>query len=332
MAAQYEKRVLTMDAWVQKQGYPPFCEVVTQEDGLANLQLIVDKVRGKEVPRVPAVSAFIEFCVGMMTGEVEKGGCRELRADPQLYATAGYGLSQAEMMMPLEKKGTFGWGPYKDAPYKLQSIQQYATALRVWLKEELRRWPDAGVANPMYDGWVASVMNYVQKELPFARMEERLPPALTTGVFNEVISHIDPTSQDEMSTALYLQAGSIHGDRAHDWYLSDRENLRRLAPTVEDPDQKHGVMISHESTKNNKLREERHKGLACPSWCEQEVAFTAAGQLDVTKMCASCMTKHMQDMVDQSLSGATEETLESLPMFVEIKEIVDLPAGSNLVR
>ena len=82
MAAQYEKRVLTMDAWGQKQGYPPFCEVVTQEDGLANLQLIVDKVRGKEVPRVPAVSAFIEFCVGMMTGEVEKGGCRELRADP----------------------------------------------------------------------------------------------------------------------------------------------------------------------------------------------------------------------------------------------------------
>ena len=190
MAAQYEKRVLTMDAWGQKQGYPPFCEVVTQEDGLANLQLIVDKVRGKEVPRVPAVSAFIEFCVGMMTGEVEKGGCRELRADPQLYATAGHGLSQAEMMMPLEKKGTFGWGPYKDAPYKLQSIQQYATALRVWLKEELRRWPDAGVANPMYDGWVASVMNYVQKELPFARMEERLvPPALTTGVFNEVINH-----------------------------------------------------------------------------------------------------------------------------------------------
>ena len=91
-------------------------------------------------------------------------------------------------------------------------------------------------------------------------------------------------------------------------------------------------MISHESTKNNKLREERHKGLACPSWCEQEVAFTAAGQLDVTKMCVACMTKHMQDMVDQSLSGATEETLASLPMFVEIKEIVDLPAGSNLVR
>ena len=47
MAAQYEKRVLTMDAWGQKQGYPPFCEVVTQEDGLANLQLIVDKVINK---------------------------------------------------------------------------------------------------------------------------------------------------------------------------------------------------------------------------------------------------------------------------------------------
>ena len=60
--------------------------------------------------------------------------------------------------------------------------------------------------------------------------------------------------------------------------------MRKLAPTDDDPDQKPGVMISHESTKNNKRREERHKGLACPSWCEQEVVFTAAGQLDVTKM------------------------------------------------
>ena len=173
--------------------------------------------RRQPLPSVPAVSAFIEFCVGMMTGEVEKGGCRELRADPQLYATAAYGLSQAEMFMPVEKKGTFGWGPYKDAPYKLQSIQQYATALRVWLKEELRRWPDAGVANPMYDGWVASVMNYVQKELPSARMEERLPPALTTGVFNEnkYIKRTHQTRGGRRTGSPPARAGSCKDDQGH---------------------------------------------------------------------------------------------------------------------
>mgnify|MGYP005680575897 CR=1 FL=1 len=36
-------------------------------------------------------------------------------------------------------------------------------------------------------------------------MEKRLPPALTTGVFNEMIKHIDPTSQREMSAGLYLE-------------------------------------------------------------------------------------------------------------------------------
>ena len=160
---------------------------------MVRLELIVDKKRGKEIPRVLMVSAWIEFCMGMMTGEVEKGGCRELRANTELYATALLGRSQAEVQMPLEKKGKFGWGPYKDDPFKLQSIQQYATALRIWVKE-LRRWPGVNVANPMYDGWTAAVMKYVQSELPVARVEKRLPPALTTGVFNEMIKHIDLTS------------------------------------------------------------------------------------------------------------------------------------------
>ena len=108
---------------------------VVMENGLAKLEIIVDAVTG--LPRVFAVEAWIEFCIGMMTGDVEKGGCRELRANTELYATALHGRSQAEVQMPLEKKGKFGWGPYKDDPFKLQSIQQYATALRIWVKEEL---------------------------------------------------------------------------------------------------------------------------------------------------------------------------------------------------
>ena len=117
MSAQYEKRVLGFDAWLQKQGYPSFCKVV-MENGLAKLEIIVDAVTG--LPRVFAVEAWIEFCIGMMTGDVEKGGCRELRANTELYATALLGRSQAEVQMPLEKKGKFGWGPYKDDPFKLQ--------------------------------------------------------------------------------------------------------------------------------------------------------------------------------------------------------------------
>ena len=101
MSAQYEKRVLGFDAWIQKQGYPSFCKVV-MENGLAKLEIIVDAVTG--LPRVFAVEAWIEFCIGMMTGDVEKGGCRELRANTELYATALLGRSQAEVQMPLEKK------------------------------------------------------------------------------------------------------------------------------------------------------------------------------------------------------------------------------------
>ena len=53
------------------------------------------------------------------------------------------------------------------------------------------------------------------------------------------------------------------------------------------------------------------------------MAFTEDGQLDAKKMCGACLTYHLQDMVDKSLAGATEETLASLPVFVDIKEVAD---------
>ena len=42
------------------------------------------------------------------------------------------------MCMPLEKKGKFGWGAYKDLPFRLQRIEQHVSALRQWLQEQLR--------------------------------------------------------------------------------------------------------------------------------------------------------------------------------------------------
>ena len=118
MSAQYEKRVLGFDAWLQKQGYPSFCKVV-MENGLAKLEIIVDAVTG--LPRVFAVEAWIEFCIGMMTGDVEKGGCRELRANTELYATALLGRSQGagaaqDHRHPSQDHSTGGGAPQDQAP------------------------------------------------------------------------------------------------------------------------------------------------------------------------------------------------------------------------
>ena len=57
MSAQYEKRVLGFDAWIQKQGYPSFCKAV-MENGLARLEIIVDAVTG--LPRVFSVDGGVD--------------------------------------------------------------------------------------------------------------------------------------------------------------------------------------------------------------------------------------------------------------------------------
>ena len=67
--------VLTINEWVQKQGYEPFAEVVTVSEGRYRLDLLSDD----GTPRVPCLESVIEFLIGMSTGEVEKGGSREAR-------------------------------------------------------------------------------------------------------------------------------------------------------------------------------------------------------------------------------------------------------------
>ena len=56
------------------------------------------------------------------------------RTDKDWYASPLWGKSQAELLMPEDKKGKYGWGAFKDLPYRLGIIEQHVTALRQWLQ------------------------------------------------------------------------------------------------------------------------------------------------------------------------------------------------------
>ena len=163
-ASSYEFKVLRMNDWMVEQKYEPFCHVVEVSAKRYCVELLADdgevrllrvhvaracgvagcgalqcrctRVRSRVrvwQPRVPSVEAVIEFLIGMTTGDVEKGGSRSAR-DKDWYASLMWGKSQAEMLMPEDKKGKYGWGKFKDLPYRLGIIEQHVTALRQWLQ------------------------------------------------------------------------------------------------------------------------------------------------------------------------------------------------------
>jgi hypothetical protein len=166
-ARLYEKMVLRVNEWIVEQGYEAFIHVVEVSPHRYELQLLADE----GVPRTPAVDGVIEFLVGMKYGDVDKGGSREARGK-EWYASIFWGRSQAEVCMPLDKKGKYGWGPHKDKPFRLGRVEQHVTALRQWLREKLKLF-DAKVANPMYDGWIDSIMERIRRELGRDRLEEK---------------------------------------------------------------------------------------------------------------------------------------------------------------
>ena len=124
-AASYEKVALRINEWFVHQGYEAFAEVVEESDKRYRLKLLSDD----DVPRVPCVEGVIEFLIAMSTGDVDKGGDRAAR-NKDWYASPLWGKSQAELCMPLPKKGKYGWGPFKDLPYRLGCIETHVTALR----------------------------------------------------------------------------------------------------------------------------------------------------------------------------------------------------------
>lgn len=217
-AAAYEKMVLTAHEWMVEQGYEPWAQVVEVEEKRYRLELLADD----GVPRVPTLEGIIEFLIGMTTGEVEKGGNREAR-DQEWYASPAWGKSQAAMCMPLEKKGKYGWGPYKDLPYRLGRIEQHVTAMRQWLQEELRR-AETPVANPMHDGWVDLAMEHIVRELGRGRDAANLPPILDDEVLEAMVQHADTASVEEVQTVTYTAVNTVHGTRAHDNEFLDRRD------------------------------------------------------------------------------------------------------------
>lgn len=84
--------------------------------------------------------------------------------------------------MPQEKKGKYGWGAYKDEPFRLGRIGQHLSALRHWLQEQLLLF-DVKVANPTYDSWIDRCMEHLTQEVGKGRVESNLPPKLTDAVY-----------------------------------------------------------------------------------------------------------------------------------------------------
>ena len=159
-AATYEKMVLSINEWMTEQGYEAFAEVVEVAPKRFELKLLIE---ADGSPRMPSVESIVDFLIGMSTGEVEKGGSRSAR-DKEWYASNLWGKSQAEICMPLAKKGKYGWGAHKDTPFRLGRIGQHLSALRHWLQEQLLQ-VDTKVANPTHDGWVDRCMEHLTQEV-----------------------------------------------------------------------------------------------------------------------------------------------------------------------
>ena len=85
------------------------------------------------------------------------------------------------------EKGKYGWGPYKELPFRLGRIEQHVTALRQWLQEQLRGF-DVQVANPMHDGWVDLAMQHLTREMGRGRVEANLPPMLTDAALGAMVA------------------------------------------------------------------------------------------------------------------------------------------------
>ena len=83
-SARYEKAVLRVNCWLEKNGYNPFARVVlvSEEPRLYRLEILTkdDVPPPAGVPVLPTVDGLLEFILGMANGDVKKGGDRDARA------------------------------------------------------------------------------------------------------------------------------------------------------------------------------------------------------------------------------------------------------------
>ena len=174
-AAAREKKVGLIHNWLTTQGHSQWAEWQLDDPSNPNSGWILRLIVSDGVPSLPTAQQISGWAFAYSKGIAKKGGDRKYRAQPW-YGKINGG-SQADMLMPKGKERAYGYGAFADEPPRYTTVEQYLSALRQWLKEELRDYPL--VANPADTQMVREVTRTLEGQQGRAVVEERLPRALT---------------------------------------------------------------------------------------------------------------------------------------------------------
>lgn len=174
-AAAREKKVGLIHNWLTIQGHSQWAEWTLDDPSNPNSGWVLRLLVSDGLPSLPTAQQICSWAFAYSKGIAKKGGNREYRAKPW-YGKINGG-SQATMLMPEGKERAYGYGAFADEPPRYTTIEQYLSALRQWLKEELRDYPL--VANPANTKMVREVTRTLEGQQGRAVVEERLPRALS---------------------------------------------------------------------------------------------------------------------------------------------------------
>ena len=174
-AAAREKKVGLIHNWLTIQGHSQWAEWTLDDPSNPNSGWVLRLLVSDGLPRLPTAQQICSWAFAYSKGIAKKGGNREYRAQP--WYDKINGGSQATMLMPEGKERAYGYGAFADEPPRYTTIEMYLSALRQWLKEELRDYPL--VANPANTKMVREVTRTLEGQQGRAVVEERLPRALS---------------------------------------------------------------------------------------------------------------------------------------------------------
>lgn len=320
-AASYEKRVGLFNDWSTHARYDSFCSWVEVSPGRFELQLIVDD----GVPRTPTVASLLEFAFRQAAGDIDKGGRPEYRNGPQYRQV--FGKPQGTSQMPEAKRKKHGFGAYSNESMRFTTIEQYLTAIRQWLTEKLKFYPE--VANPTMNGFVRDCTKMLERAMGRSRVESHLPATMSVEFVKEVVTRADPMSIEEMQMVLYLVKNLIHGTRAHDENLLDWSDSNDVTELVASGHS--GITLKYISTKNNKEQADRKKALSCVLGCTGALQFMEGGRINSAALCPAHLFKYLKYLKERIATemGLAIDDVEG-PIFGQYKRICDVPSGSTL--
>ena len=323
--------------WLVTNGHDAFAEWRQDEASNSSLHLIVEN----GVPKPPSAEAVCTWAYNYCIGNAKKGGRPEYRAQPQY----GLRLGQTQdKFMPTSKEGKYGHGAFKNEPPRFTTIEQTLSGLRQWLKQQLRNFPR--VANPCDAMMVREVTRHLESEVGRAVVEERLPRVLKLEELNGAIACARVTEAsagslekaiEETQNLLYITKNSIQGVRAHDEYLLDMGDVRRVVS--DGSGSKSGQSFQYVSTKNNKTQQTRKKMLQCSEACQlgqgcaegcggKSLVLTDDGTPDPAQFCVACLVEHLKELVGTLLG---ESCPPHVPVYGTFRRVKELQPGSTLV-